>query len=265
MPTNQSWERNFPKVREFALQNGHCNIPSLGTTRNLAKWLRRIRKHPNSLDLKRRLDLEKLGFDWKMQKDKNEIAWNDLFQRLLSYKKKHGDCNVPLSYKKDPELGVWVANQRKREKQNKLRQDRKELLNGEGFRWSRNVQGGMKRSKESLKYQEKWLDMFEKLKAFKQEYGHCIVPYDYTKDASLGMWVQTQRRVYNKKTYMYGEKKEMSECRKHLLTSIGFAFECQRKGNDGKDSSPMHSTNSDDNENEDYDDDEVNDEDVIEV
>mmetsp|Transcript_16033 Transcript_16033/g.30260 ORF Transcript_16033/g.30260 Transcript_16033/m.30260 type:complete len:299 (+) Transcript_16033:308-1204(+) len=253
MPTNKSWERNFPKVREFAKQNGHCNIPSSGTTRYLAKWLGRIRKNPNSLDYQRKSQLEKLGVDWQMQKDRYDVAWNDMFQRLLSYKEKHGDCDVPLQHDDDPELGVWVANQRKRERLNKLKQDRKELLNSQGFRWSDSLKGKRK-NKESLKYQEKWLEMFEKLKIFKQEHGHCIVPYNYAKDASLGMWVQTQRRVYNKKTFMCGEKKEMSEYRKELLTSIGFAFESQRQRSEGN-NSPMHSTDDDDdNGNEDHDD-----------
>lgn len=228
MPTDESWERNFPKVTEFALSNGHCNIPSTGATRYLAKWLRRIRKNPDSLDKERRLQLEQIGVDWNMQHDKNDIAWNDLFQRLLAYKKKNGDCDVPSNYREDPELGTWVSNQRRRESQKKLRQDRKELLHRQGFRWTvKNEQSRV--SRDSTKYQEKWMEMFERLKVFKQEHGNCNVPYNYKEDTSLGMWVQTQRRVYHKTTYMYGERKEMSEDRINLLKSIGFDFGSRRK------------------------------------
>jgi hypothetical protein len=35
-----------------------------------------------------------------------------MVQRLVAYKKKYGHCNVPVNYKDDIRLGVWVANQR---------------------------------------------------------------------------------------------------------------------------------------------------------
>ena len=42
--------------------------------------------------------------------------------------------------------------------------------------------------------------MYEKLTKYKEENGHCLVPYNY-KDSSFGMWVSTQRRNYHKKDW----------------------------------------------------------------
>ena len=50
------------------------------------------------------------------------------------------------------------------------------------------------------------------------------MPYNYLEDTELGMWVSTQRRVYNKNTFMYGERKEMHQPRKQLLIAVGLCF-----------------------------------------
>ena len=169
------------------------------------------------------------------------------------------------------ELGIWVANQRKRASQNKLRADRKEILQKLGFSWTVNVvrhtgsrtgiiinhtcsssnkkkqeicqkKNSKANSKSSLntntsskpspktshslltKHDVKWNSMMEKLKAYKRQHGNCEVPYNYLEDTELGMWVSTQRRVYNKNTFMYGERKEMHQPRKQLLIAVGLCF-----------------------------------------
>lgn len=51
-----------------------------------------------------------------------------------------------------------------------------------------------------VKYrEEKWLQQFEKLKAYKEEHGHANVPKNDTENRLLGYWVKNQRRNYKKK------------------------------------------------------------------
>ena len=148
---------------------------------------------------------------------------------------------IPLEAR-DIELGNWVSNQRKRAKQNKLRQDRRELLNKIKFTWIvLNPTKKQNQTKSYVTHDEKWNQMFRKLKKFKSEHGHCKVPYNYHHDHALGMWVSTQRRVFQKKTFMYGDRKEMHQIRKDLLDSIDFDFSPQT-GNDNFSSkdSPDH-------------------------
>jgi hypothetical protein len=38
-------------------------------------------------------------------------------------------------------------------------------------------------------------DMISELRNYKEEFGHCDVPLDYEGNPSLGVWVETQRRV----------------------------------------------------------------------
>jgi hypothetical protein len=43
----------------------------------------------------------------------HQAKWDEIFGRLLKYKKEHGDCLVPNRYEQDPSLGAWVSTQRR--------------------------------------------------------------------------------------------------------------------------------------------------------
>jgi len=67
-----------------------------------------------------------------------------------------------------------------------------------------------------------WTVQFEKLKAFKKKYGHCIVPQKYPLDRRLGIWVNKQRMEYNKreaniKSSMTDERVALLEGKKCLV------------------------------------------------
>ena len=62
--------------------------------------------------------------------------WNEMYQRLVEYKKDHrGDTRVPHRYKQDPTLGRWVTNQRGKYRTNKLSPEHAWLLSLIGFEW----------------------------------------------------------------------------------------------------------------------------------
>jgi hypothetical protein len=80
--------------------------------------------------------------------------------------------------------------------------------------------------KPSLRF--RWESMFEKLKAYKQKYGHCLVPNRYEEDRSLGSWVSTQRRYFklmnSSKSTKNSKKSHLNEMRFTKLRDIGFAW-----------------------------------------
>lgn len=51
---------------------------------------------------------------------------------------------------------------------------------------------------------EHWDSMFERLKAFKAQHGHCLVPKRYAADPKLGTWVETQVRNMDMSTSLAG-------------------------------------------------------------
>jgi len=228
------WSSNFEKLKRFSELNGLCNVPFKGEYRMLAKWTTRQRKAHLSDEQRERLD--SIGYCWLTKQDKDDLAWNELFQRLALYAKVHGNCLVPQTYPSDPELGTWVANQRRLDKQKRVREDRRLRLTAIGFQWvvhtiqpkqqqATNSQSSKTQTPHfNSKYDTKWMTMFEKLKQYHKVNGDCLVPYNYPPDPSLAMWVSTQRREYSQKSW-YGTERCIRQDRKELLDSIGFCWD----------------------------------------
>jgi hypothetical protein len=70
----------------------------------------------------------------------------------------------------------------------------------------------------------KWEIMFDRLEAFNEKHGHCLVPNRYTGDPALGSWVSTQRRQYKILSSGSSESTPMTPDRAHRLEAIGFAW-----------------------------------------
>ena len=47
---------------------------------------------------------------------RQSVDWENMFRALEAYRKEHGDCQVPANWKKNVQLGRWVAMQRYRHK-----------------------------------------------------------------------------------------------------------------------------------------------------
>ena len=97
---------------------------------------------------------------------------------------------------------------------------------------------------KSLKHRErapvdtdKWNFMLENLKAYRDEFGDCIVPSHFLSDPNLSEWVQTQQHEYfllkahnqEPMTYYFLHLKEhnqqqMTEYQKNELETLGFTF-----------------------------------------
>jgi len=124
-------------------------------------------------------------------------AWDIMFERLLEYKSRHGDCIVPQDYKEIPKLGNWVQKQRTLKKSGILSEDRVQRLDAVGFVWT---------------MQESWDTMYQRLVRYKLKHGDCSVPKHYAEDPKLGRWVRVQRM----------RRKILTEDRTKRLKQIGF-------------------------------------------
>jgi hypothetical protein len=126
-----------------------------------------------------------------------------MYEELIEYKQIHGNCNVPNKFSENPQLGVWVGEQRKANKKNKLSQKRIDKLDQIDFVW--NVLARV------------WEDNFSALVEYKKIYGDCNVPNKWAKNPTLGIWVQHQRQ--NKK------KGKISKEYIERLNKLGFVWE----------------------------------------
>ena len=65
----------------------------------------------------------------------NDKRWHLQYKKLLDFKRKNGHCIVTSNNEQDKDFRRWVAKQRHSHNHNKMRLDRKELLNEIGFVW----------------------------------------------------------------------------------------------------------------------------------
>jgi len=173
------------------------------------------------LTQERKDKLEALGFVWSLRNKRVDDHWDEMFNQLVDYKEKHGDCLVPSRFEDNFKLGKWVETQRyeytklqravgqaevksddaengtaaptqkARPTNPRLTEERLRRLEAIGFEWK--VKHKMKRY-----YDRQWDTMFEKLMKYKEVNGHCLVPKRYPPDMKLGTWVHTQRIQYRK-------------------------------------------------------------------
>ena len=133
-PFSDEWEKNFALLKLFQSEHGHCRIPARWENNpKLGRWVsvNRILHSQEKLLPDRVARLEALGFDW----EPFTSYWEKHFSMLQSFKNKHGHCNVPSIYEKNPKLGTWVNNQRRSYKRGVLPPDRIARLEALGFEW----------------------------------------------------------------------------------------------------------------------------------
>lgn len=135
--------------------------------------------------------LDAIGFTWQVI----EAKWEENFGKLLAWRARTGNCNVPIS---EAELGSWVSKQRQSFKVGKLSADKAARLGGVGFTWS-TADAVWDRKLGEL---ARWM-----------EGGNDWVPFN---EGDLGWWSNTQRQVRR--------KGKMSAERERRLDGIGFVW-----------------------------------------
>ncbi|SMQ86975.1 Superfamily II DNA or RNA helicase [Bacillus sp. OV166] len=126
--------------------------------------------------------------------------WDERYEELILYNDRHGNCLVPERYKENPSLGIWVRKQRDNYKNGVLSLEKVERLNELGLELN------------SIR----WEEMYQELKTFHDEKGHCLVPQRYKENPSLAKWVLGQRQNYS--------QGDLSQEKIQRLNELGFVW-----------------------------------------
>lgn len=108
-------------------QNYSCMRVNARRNKKVNKAKMKSRRIENAADEKMELDI---------------LRWYERYQELCQYKEEHGDCLVPQHYESNPQLGMWVSNQRRlksKVKKTPILLGRIEALNAIGFIWNSKV------------------------------------------------------------------------------------------------------------------------------
>ncbi len=116
---------------------------------------------------------------------------------------------MPVNWKENPSLGTWVSTQRTLAKKGKLDPVKKKKLEETGFIWNKEAW-----KLQLRKYDEQWERNYQKLKAYKKQYGEIQVSVRI--DWPLERWTCIQRR--EKQTG------ELEAWKIKKLERIGFAW-----------------------------------------
>ena len=201
-PDQQFWESQFQELVSYKKEHGDCLVPDRWReNKRLAAWVnsQRTQKNKGELDAEKIKKLDELGFVWNAL----EQLWEDRFQELVSYKKEHGDCLVPQSWKENKPLGSWVKTQRKFRKKDKLDAEKIKRLDELGFIWEPD--------------QQFWENRFQELVSYKKEHGDCLVPQSWKENKQLASWVKNQR------TFRKEDKLDAQRIKR--LDELGFVWE----------------------------------------
>ena len=108
------WEDDYARLKAYHAKNGHCLVPARGATNcNLWMWVSHQRHcyKVGHIDKEKVRRLNELGFVW----DVFQWRWERRFNELKAFKKRFGHCRVPAkAWVENPELGLWLSNQRNR-------------------------------------------------------------------------------------------------------------------------------------------------------
>lgn len=70
---------------------------------------------------------------------------------------------------------------------------------------------------------QKWQERFYELLAFREKYGHCLVPHKYEANPPLAGWVKRQRYQYT--LYLEGKQSTITDERIRILNNFGFVWD----------------------------------------
>jgi hypothetical protein len=199
--TDDLWTRKFNELKAFEREHGHTLVPPKHKVLDdegerdeydLGMWANKQRRafREGVMRKGRKERLETIGFvftiDYQdLKSSLQQRNWDEMFHRLLDFQKTHGHCQVPIRYKADTQLGIWVRYQRSRHTRGEMHESLFERLDAEGFIWEA--------------YEHHWNNMVHHLTAYRDVYGHCRVPDGYVAEdgAHLGMWCRTVKSIRN--------------------------------------------------------------------
>jgi hypothetical protein len=182
MIQDAQWNAQYENLKAYQQEHGTCQV-SLKIDPVLQRWTRwqRVLFYQNRLPEDRKQKLDEIRFPFSIQ----EGYWMKMYEALSSFWKAFGHTRVPFGWPPKPQLAAWVY----RTKLNRanLPKEKVALLDQIGFDWTL-----------QRKNIVPWRDMFARLTAFKQQYGHTRVPVKWTEDPKLGKWVSRMRQEKNK-------------------------------------------------------------------
>ena len=202
------WDSAFEYVQAYHDTFGTADVPAQYKAKDgfrLGVWVadQRRKYAAGKLKPKQIKRLESLKITW----EPTEEVWRRGYEYAREYYERNGNLNVGSGYEAEDgyKLGVWLRNQRNREKDGRMTDEQRKLLEGIGIRWK--------------PLEDRWQTGYEHAKTYFAEHGDLNVTTksDVCEDGyPLRQWIETQRKAYR--------DGKLSEDRTSLLSAIGMIW-----------------------------------------
>jgi len=205
-PVDAIWNENYLELIKYYHRFGHCRVTQdWKENKTLGKWVSTQRVYYNRgwLPQERMALLEKLNFDWAGGK----VTWEMRFAELKAFKEQFKHTRVPVRWKKNRLLGLWVSDQRHKKRHGEINKEHEALLNSIGFEWEVMVGGAQTKF---------WDRQIEAILQFKSKHGHFVVPRSEKKYTNLAVWMSDKRAKF--------KNGKINKELKARLDSIGFPW-----------------------------------------
>jgi hypothetical protein len=144
--------------------------------------------------------------------------WNNMYENLIGFKKKHGHTKVPEKCNENPKLGKWVSFWRSKYREYKRTNgkigDRERMKRLEKIGLVDDISTGYEKD-----HAINWNNMYSILVEFKKKHGHVKVPTKYNENPKFGKWVTNWKHNYKEYRRTDGQKGDPE--RMERLESIG--------------------------------------------
>lgn len=224
-PWDRHWDNRYHNLLAFMKERGcfphECDRGSLDEeAKRLLIWCNKQRQQHHilkeakqgqfsSMTPERESQLTSIGFSFNLF---NEI-WMERYDELHEYRQHHGDCLVPHKYEANPQLGIWIGEQRynfkkfKEGRPSSMSQERFVLLNKLDFVWF---------VPDIL-----WNERLGELKEYIAIHGPGSQPA-WKENRKLRYWISAQNRINGKR--LNGEKTLLTDERIKKLNEVGFQW-----------------------------------------
>ena len=208
------FEKNYAAAAKYYKTHGNLDIPAdyvcPETQLKLGVWIHNLRQKykndPASVASDKKQRLEAIGMEWE---NKYVRQWNEGLREAASYYEKHGNLNVPSTYRSPGgfRLYSWLSNRREEYTAGRLSREREEALNALGMVWTK---------------PDSWQIRYQLAKEYSGRYGSVTkMPPDYKPNGIwLYKWLNEQKQIYLGKR----KGKSLSEEQMRKLTEIGMEW-----------------------------------------
>ncbi|MDB5264249.1 MAG: hypothetical protein JWQ14_3532 [Adhaeribacter sp.] len=175
-----SWHAHYAKLEAYLQQNSFNKLLETGDAGDgLLKWIEIQGRLKNKLPLALRNKLTELNVDFYLQAD----FWGQRYGQLVLFYQQHGHAHLPAADEKYEALNAWLFRQLQGKKY--LSESQFSRLDALAVDWD------IITSRD-----QRWEQMYGRLKEFKETFDHCQVPQNWEPDKSLANWVRVQRRLH---------------------------------------------------------------------